>query len=578
MRIRFLIQITCLLILCSCGTNGNTNDNTGAMQFGLEWKNAAKESLTQVSGADVCVDFGIDTIQAKVYDDVNSKVSSQTWSWSCSDHQGSLTGIPPGSFRFELEGLKQGTTVWQGSQSAVIEVGKTTDVGTIALTYIGSDKTAPAISSVSPVNGALNVPLTSGISVTFSEPMAASTINSTAMSLKNGSTIVPCSVFYNQTTKTATLTPTTALLPSTTYTIVVTYFPTDMAGNFLNWNNSSYDGSYSYNFVTVSLISTVWKTTFIDAAFDSPVSIALDKNNGAHISYVKDSNSVRKTGYATNATGSWVTSVFNSNNSDGSVIVIDSNDKAHIIYDDFTLTNKFSLIHLYESSGTWNTATIDNGSVGYNYDVAIDSLNILRIGYTKSGNSFYSASSGTSFSATQLPTAKGSNTSIALANNNAVHVFVSDSYYLSPRALYHLTNASGSWVSETVATGGSYSFHSSVVDSGKHLHICYLDGGKLKYATNLSGSWVSSQLTIADAFGLSLAIDSTDHLHVSFYDKTQGVLNYATNNSGAWTIVPVDSSGNVGWYNAIAVDSNKKIHIGYFDMTNGKVKYATNGP
>ena len=132
--------------------------------------------------------------------------------------------------------------------------------------------------------------------------------------------------------------------------------------------------------------------------------------------------------------------------------------------------------------------------------------------------------------------------------------------------------------SETVATGGSYSFHSSVVDSGKHLHICYLDGGKLKYATNLSGSWVSSQLTIADAFGLSLAIDSTDHLHVSFYDKTQGVLNYATNNSGAWTIVPVDSSGNVGWYNAIAVDSNKKIHIGYFDMTNGKVKYATNGP
>ena len=247
--LRILPIISLMLILASCGSDG-ASESTGSARFNLEWKNAAKESLlVQTSGVDICNEFGIGTINARVFDDANSKVSKY-WSWSCSDHQGTLTGIPIGSFRIGIEGVVNGTVVWEGSKAVVVEAWKEVDIGTVTLAYTGSDTTSPYVSSVSPVNGATIVPVTTSITVKFSEKMAASTINSSSIVLKNGTTIIPCSVSYNQSTTTATLTPATALQHSATYKIVVMNFSTDTAGNYLKWNNSSSDGTYSYTFVT----------------------------------------------------------------------------------------------------------------------------------------------------------------------------------------------------------------------------------------------------------------------------------------------------------------------------------------
>jgi hypothetical protein len=532
--------------------------------------------LAQTPEADVCVDFGIDTIRAKLYDDVNSKVFAQTWSWACSAHEGALIGAPPGAFRIELEGVMNGSVAWRGSQTTTIENGKTNDVGVISMSYVGSDKTAPTISSVSPADGSLNVPLTTSVSIKFSEPMAASTFIN-VLYLKNGSTEIPCTFFYDQVTNTATLKPTTALQPSTTYTIDLPYFyPRDMAGNYLLWNNSNV-GPISFKFVTATVPVGGWKSSYIDAAFDNPVSIALDKYNGVHLSYIRNSNYTKKIGYATNWTGSWTKKEFNSSNSDASVIAVDRYDRVHIVYDEFSLTTKFSLMHVYEYLGNWNTSTIENGTVGYTFDAAIDTLDNLRIGYLKVGNAYYAENSGTNLTKTPLAIAKGSYTSIALTDSNTVHMIVAGSSNGSANAVYHLTNSSGSWTSETVVSGGAYSNNSIVADKNNFLHVLYEDSGKLYYATNASGNWIVSQPLTSSVDGFSLAVDASGTPHLCYYDYSLRTLRYANYNTGGWGGITVDDAV-YSRYNSIAVDTNGYVHISYHDQTNGKVKYATNKP
>ena len=76
----------------------------------------------------------------------------------------------------------------------------------------------------------------------------------------------------------------------------------------------------------------------------------------------------------------------------------------------------------------------------------------------------------------------------------------------------------------------------------------------------------------------SIAIDSNDAVHISYYDTTNVDLKYATCSSGCtsasnWDNVSVDTTGDVGRYSSIAIDSNDAVHISYYDATNDDLKY-----
>jgi hypothetical protein len=88
--------------------------------------------------------------------------------------------------------------------------------------YVKKDTTPPTVSAVSPANGTTNVLLATAITVTFSEAMDASTINSNTILLQSASgATVAANVAYNATTFTATLTPTSSLAQGVAYTVVV---------------------------------------------------------------------------------------------------------------------------------------------------------------------------------------------------------------------------------------------------------------------------------------------------------------------------------------------------------------------
>jgi len=72
----------------------------------------------------------------------------------------------------------------------------------------------------------------------------------------------------------------------------------------------------------------------------------------------------------------------------------------------------------------------------------------------------------------------------------------------------------------------------------------------------------------------SIALDSDDNPHISYYDNLNEDLKYA-HYDGTWHKETVDSTGSVGQYTSIALDSDDNPHISYYDSSNRDLKYAT---
>ncbi|MBI4746293.1 MAG: Ig-like domain-containing protein [Deltaproteobacteria bacterium] len=182
---------------------------------------------------DICSNYGIDSISGTVYNQSNTVIATGG-PWACSAHTGTIYNIPPGSnLRIAIKGTVSGAVVWQGEKTGVtINAGQDTNVGTITMTYIGSDTTAPTVSSVTP-SAATNVPITTAITAAFSESMSVSSISETTFTLKQGVTPVIGTVSYDTTSKAATFTPSVSLSYSTIYTATITTGAKDMAGNAL---------------------------------------------------------------------------------------------------------------------------------------------------------------------------------------------------------------------------------------------------------------------------------------------------------------------------------------------------------
>jgi len=72
----------------------------------------------------------------------------------------------------------------------------------------------------------------------------------------------------------------------------------------------------------------------------------------------------------------------------------------------------------------------------------------------------------------------------------------------------------------------------------------------------------------------SIALDSSDNPHISYFDETNSDLKYARWNGTDWITETVDSDGQVGTHTSITLDSSDNPHISYFDGTNMDLKYA----
>jgi outer membrane protein assembly factor BamB len=137
----------------------------------------------------------------------------------------------------------------------------------------------------------------------------------------------------------------------------------------------------------------------------------------------------------------------------------------------------------------------------------------------------------------------------------------------------------GSWSCETVDSIEQVGrFTSLALDSNNQPHISYYDdtNGDLKYAKWTGAEW---SITTVDSIGdvgkyTSIALDSNNWPHISYYDVSNGDLMYVRWDGSSWQKETVDSIDDVGEYSSIELDSNNWPHISYYDVSNGDLMYV----
>ncbi|MCZ7584660.1 MAG: hypothetical protein M5R36_15720 [Deltaproteobacteria bacterium] len=97
--------------------------------------------------------------------------------------------------------------------------------------------------------------------------------------------------------------------------------------------------------------------------------------------------------------------------------------------------------------------------------------------------------------------------------------------------LIYGTDQSGSWVSTNIdASLARGKYCSTGLDSSDKAHISYFDDSpnELEYATNASGTWVLETVDAGDGdelgYHTSLTVDPDDTVHISYYNETDTAL------------------------------------------------------
>jgi hypothetical protein len=139
------------------------------------------------------------------------------------------------------------------------------------------------------------------------------------------------------------------------------------------------------------------------------------------------------------------------------------------------------------------------------------------------------------------------------------------------------------WVVETVANAGAVGYGSSLaLDSADNPSISYIDGNPtydIKFAHRSGSSWISEPLDSSSsvAHATSLGLDSSGNPHVCYvfidYNDNTADLKYARKNGNSWDIEAV-YPGGAGFGSSLALDSSDIPHISFFDWENFDLNYT----
>jgi hypothetical protein len=405
------------------------------------------------------------------------------------------------------------------------------------------------------------------------------------------------------------------------------------------WNSIAVDSAgaphiayvdYSVNDLKYATLSGAWVQTTVDTdSIYRGVSIAIGGNQYPQIGY---SNYTSLSVDLAKWDGAvWNTeSVFDPNyttwtgiNVETISIVVNSSNQATLLFNE-TSYGKLVLCSTWSGSA-WQTEVIDQGgSAADRNDVVTDKNGFAHVSYRASTKERFS-DTGTDYTHSTLMYARwdgtqwvnqavaegpaladvpaikknstyyfetGMHSSIALDSSGTPHFsfFEEEQYYDGANWQYvnkvkHATWDGAAWVvddlvSSSTTTSNNYPFTSIAVDSRDRVHISYYDETNkvLMYINqDAGGAWTTPQVVddcgrggVGDECGnwSDLDLDSKGNPHISYHDRGDGELMYAYWDGSAWQTTVVDDcsgSGYCGKSTSIALDSADNPHISYRD-------------
>jgi hypothetical protein len=235
------------------------------------------------------------------------------------------------------------------------------------------------------------------------------------------------------------------------------------------------------------------------------------------------------------------------------------------------------------ASGAWMTETVDAPGRGRS-SIAVDSAGSVHIGY---GGGNYATNASGAWVTEEVDPSGGWGPSIALDSDDKLHVCYrefSDEYNF-----LYATNASGSWVREILDQSWGETC-SIALDSSDKVHIAYSDKDHAHmYATNASGAWITETVGPPEPrirMDPSIALDGADKAHMSYRSETcplyplcsSLVLKYATNASGSWETWVASDTVGYGDDNSISVDDTGTVYISHHGAAEGTLLLTSGTP
>lgn len=239
--------------------------------------------------------------------------------------------------------------------------------------------------------------------------------------------------------------------------------------------------------------------------------------------------------YATNKTGSWVkTKIAYATGSDfsGAGLAVTSTGKVHIVYGDQTMR----LIYKHNLSGSWTSA----GNLGSYWAsvrprLALDASNNVYVAYEHGGEGTLHLqvinSAGSLVSNSILDGVIGSGMSvgwspdIAINKTNGAAIIPYWNYDSKLLKIYN-----GGTIT-TLDTLNNWTEPGIVTDNSGKAHICYTDlsTNELYYVSNKTGAWVREKLPVSViSKNSALVIESTGKLHFIYCVKGVNALRVIT--------------------------------------------------
>ena len=269
-------------------------------------------------------------------------------------------------------------------------------------------------------------------------------------------------------------------------------------------------------------------------------------------------------------------------------LALDGGGHAHISYYDST---NGDLKYATNDVAGWNRTRITNpGDIGQHSSLALDSGGYPHITYYDATNGdlkyAYQDSEDWYFGYIDQggSTDAGLSSSLAISSNGTPHA----SYYwtdgsVSALLLKYFDGSDWAWYTETIddvwGEEGLGRYNSLALDSSNHPHISYYDAPNqnLKYAYEYApGQWSGDTIHSAPGKGeyTSLALDSEGYPHISYYDSGNTDLRYAYQDASGWHGWQISSEGRIGEYTSLALDSNDDPHIAFYDINNSELRYS----